>query len=457
MGLDVVLVEKAECLGGNSVRGGVTCWEPGAGNTGIPFDLYRRVKLVTNAVGIYSHGRHMSWFDPTREPYRFPGGENVIDPSRNYLDTLQRHRPPGAPGDDRFSKKYRHGVIFEPEPMAATMLGMLEETRHCRVLLNTAFVSALAESNRVKAVRLSNGKLLRADFFVDATGDGLVCVSAGCQSLTGQEAQATFGEPHAPTNATSRVNGVTLLYRVAPTSAPGIEPLPDGVPNRCWWAGRYPSAQFNHYPNGDLNVNMLPTMDGAEFLKRGYRDAFEECQRRVKAHWFHLQTNYAEFQKYRLTHVAPALGIRESRRIVGEYVLTEHDLLKGISGQTHPDIICLADHAMDTHGSHARGIGELSQPYGVPYRCLIPKGQRNLLIACRAASFSSLAASSCRLSRTMMQLGQAAGTAAALAKSLRVDLPELPADRLRESLRQQRVQLEHPMPAVLREYLSAGQ
>jgi hypothetical protein len=108
---------------------------------------------------------------------------------------------------------------------------------------------------------------------------------------------------------------------------------------------------------------------------------------------------------------------------------------------------------MDTHGGHARGISDLPEPYGIPYRCLIPKGQRNLLVACRAASFSSLAASSCRLSRTMMQLGQAAGTAAVLAKELKVDLPDVPPERLRDSLRQQHVQLEHPMPPDLRTYL----
>jgi hypothetical protein len=212
-------------------------------------------------------------------------------------------------------------------------------------------------------------------------------------------------------------------------------------------------AQINHYPNGDLNVNMLPTMDGAEFLRRGYPEALAECQRRVRAHWHHLQTNYAEFREFRLHSVAPALGIRETRRVLGEYVLTQHDLLAGLSGQQHPDIICIADHSMDTHGGHRHASGELREPYGVPYRCLIPQGQRNLLIACRAASFSSIAASSCRLSRTMMQLGQAAGTAAALAKELRCDLPDVPPDRLRAALRTQHVQLEHPMPAELRKHL----
>ena len=95
----------------------------------------------------------------------------------------------------------------------------------------------------------------------------------------------------------------------------------------------------------------------------------------------------------------------------------------------------------------------MTEPYGIPFRCLIPKGYRNLLVACRASSFSSLAASSCRLSRTMMQMGQAAGPAAALAKELNVDLPAVPAERLRDALRQLRVQLEHPMPEALRAHL----
>jgi hypothetical protein len=185
--------------------------------------------------------------------------------------------------------------------------------------------------------------------------------------------------------------------------------------------------------------------------------AYLECRRRVRAHWHHLQTLWPEFRQYVLAWIAPALGIRESWRIIGETVLTEHDLLAGISAQERQDIIALADHAMDTHGVSTGRAGclEMREPYGVPYRCLIPKGFTNLLVACRGASFSSLAASSCRLSRTMMQLGQAAGTAAALASDRRVALPDVPARELRARLRAQWVQLEHPMPQDLEAHLTA--
>ncbi len=129
-------------------------------------------------------------------------------------------------------------------------------------------------------------------------------------------------------------------------------------------------------------------------------------------------------------------------------MLTEQDLLAGLSGQRHPDIIAIADHPMDRHGADG-GAREFGAPYGVPYRCLVPKGCRNLLVACRGASFSSLAASSCRLSRTMMQLGQAAGTAAALARKTGSELPAVPPEQLRQELRRQQVQLEFPLPADL--------
>ena len=104
-GVDVVLVEKGDCLGGTSVRGGVNCWERGAGGTGIPFELYKRLKKIPDAVGIYSFGRHGSWFNADRDPYRYPGGEMVIDPTRRYLDTLQCHVPPDAVRNEAFSRK----------------------------------------------------------------------------------------------------------------------------------------------------------------------------------------------------------------------------------------------------------------------------------------------------------------------------------------------------------------
>ena len=91
---------------------------------------------------------------------------------------------------------------------------------------------------------------------------------------------------------------------------------------------------------------------------------------------------------------------------------------------------------MDVHGSGRASVcKELKGPYGVPYRCLIPQGMENLLVACRGASFSQIAASSCRLSRTILALGHAAGLAAAQAAKTGVPVAKIDADALRSELR----------------------
>ena len=95
------------------------------------------------------------------------------------------------------------------------------------------------------------------------------------------------------------------------------------------------------------------------------------------------------------------------------------------------------------HGQ-GRGASELPAPYGIPFRCLLPRGWKNLLVACRAAGFSHIGASSARLSRTMIQLGQAAGTAAALSAEANVDVADTHPRALRERLVAQYVQLEYP-------------
>lgn len=197
---------------------------------------------------------------------------------------------------------------------------------------------------------------------------------------------------------------------------------------------------------------MLPTMEGRERIELGYQTAYAECVRRVKAHWHFLQCQFPEFQYYRLSWIAPLLGIRESRRVVCEYMLTANDITRGIRKQTAPDIIAISDHALDRHGVGG-GAHLVREPYGIPFRCLVPKGWTNLLVACRAAGFSSIAATSCRLTRTMMQLGQAAGNAVALSRELGVALPEVPIDLLRQRLQQQHVQLTWPTDAALQEYL----
>lgn len=458
LGAQVLLVEQSESVGGNAARGGVNCWEPGVGGTGIPFDLYKRLKRRPHAVGIYSFGRHFAWQGPEVSP-PFPGGELVLDPARRYLDTLRRFGSPPLREGEAFRREHWHGVPFEPDPYAAEQERMLAETGRCIVRTRTGSAAVHTDGPRLTGLTLTDGTTVSAAFYVDATADLHLALPAGCRTSLGQEPRTRYGEPSAPRTPTDRLNGATLLYRVARHAGPAaIEALPAGIPATCWWAGSFPVAACTQYPNGDYNINALPLMAGREALELGFARARAECLRRVHAHWHHLQCVFPEFQSFRRATVAPGLGVREGPRLVGRYVLTEHDLLAGLAGQAHEDIIAIADHARDTHGADTgrAGTGELTQPYGIPFRSLLPVEFDNLAVACRGASFSSVAASSCRLSRTMMQLGQAAGTAAALAVAggLR-SFAAVPPGELRARLAAQHVELAWPRPPALLAHLAA--
>jgi hypothetical protein len=451
LGAQVLLVEKSDSLGGNAARGGVNNWEPGAGGTGIPFDLYRRLKKIPQAIGIYSFGRHFAWQGPEVDP-KFPGGELVIDPTKHYIDSLRRFGAPPLFEAEKFRREHWHGVPYEPAIYAAEMERMLAETGRCTVAKKTAFVRATATGGRIQSLTLADGRTVSARFYVDATADIHLARHLGCRTALGQEARTLYDEPSAPRRPNDRLNGTTLIYRVTKTERPGVEPLPADIPAECWWDEKFPHAACTQYPNGDFNINSLPTMSGRETADLGYARAYAECARRIRAHWHHLQTVFPEFQGFRLSWIAPALGVREGPRLVGRYVLKEHDLIAGVERQAHDDIIAIADHARDTHGADTgrAGTGEVQQPYGVPFRSLLPVEFDNLAVACRGASFSSVAASSCRLSRTMMQLGQAAGTAAALgAQADLSSFAAVPPAELRAGLAAQHVELIWPRPPAL--------
>jgi len=460
LGVEVLLIEQSDSLGGTAARSGVNSWEPGVGGTGIPFDLYRRLRRHPETIGIYRYARHMKWHHGATNQPVVPGSELLIDPSRTYLNSLRRHGAGPFAESEAFIRKTWSGVPFEPAAYSAEMEAMLLETGCCTIWKNTRFVEAVRQGDRIVLIRCDNGSVVDAPFFIDATANVALAQAVGCETSLGQEPRDLYDEPSAPCEPTDRLNGATLIYRVSRRGKPAaaIDPLPKGIPALCWWSESFPVAVFTQYPNGDFNVNALPVMEGREAHDLGYAAARTECERRIHAHWRHVQTVFPEYQDFSMTWIAPGLGVREGPRILARKVLTEHDLLAGVSRQDDPDIITIADHARDTHGADTgrAGCAEFTEPYGVPFRCLLPAEIDNLAVACRGAGFSSIAASSCRLSRTMMQLGQAAGTAAAVALSARVAaFHAVDPTVLRTSLTVQNCELTWPRSAALLTHLQA--
>jgi hypothetical protein len=121
-----------------------------------------------------------------------------------------------------------------------------------------------------------------------------------------------------------------------------------------------------------------------------------------------------EFEHAYFMTSGPVAGARESRRIVGDYVLTGDDV---IEGRQHDDVVVLGAWRLDRHPPTEAGYHEIpwTPPYDIPYRTLLPKTIENLLVAGRCHSATSEALASSRVTATAMGMGQAAGTAAGLA------------------------------------------
>lgn len=119
------------------------------------------------------------------------------------------------------------------------------------------------------------------------------------------------------------------------------------------------------------------------------------------------------FEGCYLIETAPQIGIRESRRIVGEFILTEQDVM---AGRQFDDVVARCGAPIDIHvpGGKGLSLSDVHKAYDIPYRVLLPQRVRNLLVTGRAVSSSHEAFASLRVTAPAMALGQAAGSAAGL-------------------------------------------
>ncbi len=405
-GLRVLLIEQNNILGGTSTIGGVNTWEPGVGGPIFANELYERLSKIPDAIGI---GRTVKFWTNDQ-----PWGLSRIDKNLRYKDTKQRA---GIESDHWFR------ATFEPRIMATVMQDMLMETGNVTILLNTRVTDVATNNNKITAVTIANEngvEEITAKLFADASGQIIICKKVGCKTYLGTEPKSIYNEPSAPDEHQNRLNGITISFRITPIENAMIEPLPLGIPDEEYTG----SISITEYPNGDLNLNILPLMQGWEYYSLGDKEGRCIAEKRLYQLWQWLQREKG-FDRYKILEIFPFTGIREGHRLIGRKVLTENDVRMGSNNvQDKSRWIAIADHALDVHGE-GHLCRELNEPYGIPYDCLLPQEYTNLIVPCRGASFSHIAAASCRLSRTMMQLGNASGIAAAIAVKTGNELPDI--------------------------------
>jgi hypothetical protein len=145
------------------------------------------------------------------------------------------------------------------------------------------------------------------------------------------------------------------------------------------------------------------------------------------------------FGEASISGMSPRIGIRETRRVVGDYILTEEDVLEA---RKRDDGVAKGCHHVDIHQD---GTGQIRIPvadggsYDIPLASLLPKGIDNVVIAGRCLSASREAQGSARVMGSCMAMGQAAGslTAMAAGQTNHASLRDIPVGRLRQTLREQ--------------------
>ena len=423
----ILLLDSMAQLGGTSTVGGVNVWQAGISGPGVHYELYAR--LAPDAIGV---GKivHLS---SKEEPYGF----SRIDPHSSYESSL---RTAGL------TKPETRRVHFEPDVLAEAMDAMLREAG-VEIRYRTRFADVSVQGRRIVSITAQplDGGILPIRFAASSSSTAPAAATwrgkpSAAWPLAKNRSMIATRSHLPPDSASPIVNGISQVFRVTPAAEAGVDELPAAARAPAiqdWLATHRPAAHVVEYPNGDLCVNVLPTMEGAEFHSMPYPQAQAIGQARMHAHWRRMQTEYG-FDRYRFKSMFPLVGIRESHRLVGRYVLREQDVRAGLLRQPRrEEIIALADHPLDTHGArNVRGsnLKHLEQPYGIPYACLLPNEYDNLIAASRGASFSHIAASSCRLSRTMMALGEAAGVASALALRDGAAYAEVDVDDIREQI-----------------------
>ena len=142
------------------------------------------------------------------------------------------------------------------------------------------------------------------------------------------------------------------------------------------------------------------------------------------------------FESAFLLDTSVQVGIRETRRIMGDYVLNETDILEGTRFE---DAIAQGIYPLDIHDPDGRGMrhNRVKEPYQIPYRSLLPKDACNLIVAGRCISSTHEALGALRVVPNCMAMGQAAGTAAAMAVGENKEPRQITIEKLQRVLKEQ--------------------
>ena len=282
----------------------------------------------------------------------------------------------------------------------------------------------------VQAATKAGVLTFRARYFIDCTGDADLAVLAGCPYH--------LGRPD------GLCQPMTLCFRI------GNVDIPVYLRNRALMQQKYKEAQAaGRIKNPRENVLIFGTLvDGmlhfntTRIVKHDPTDPFDVTEAEMLAReqmlemYDFLRTEVPGFEHSQLLYSAGEIGARESRMIDGEYTLTQEDLVNCVKFE---DAIAAGNYDIDIHNPEGSGTSHYYFPagtwYTIPYRCLQPRNAENLLVAGRCISSTHEAQASYRIMPIVTTLGQAAGTAAAIAARQNIGVKRIDTAELQRALK----------------------
>lgn len=318
----------------------------------------------------------------------------------------------------------RRATWFLPSSYLRVIMEMLRELPQIQLLCQARLaqvVVAEGARNRIEGVVIERGgnatQAIRAQVVIDATGTGEVAERAGCATLYGRESRNQFGEPSAPETGDEKIQECTWMFitqKVRPGAVMDLKQL-RWMPNESGygWIKKKVPEDVAAFLKRDAGVYLHW---GGHIVCRDTRDPVAIAQAQLDAMEAVVELDGPKLLEfgYAMT-LAPKLGMRESRRVVGDHVITLNDL---VHDGWPEDVVAIGKYGVDAWGdkdAHATPVKIPRNGYGIPWRALLVKGMENLLVVGKAISSTHLAQSAVRVQPIVSQMGQAAGTAAAMA------------------------------------------
>ena len=301
------------------------------------------------------------------------------------------------------------------------------------LLLETTVYAATVKDGKIVEVAARCDKSehlyrIRATMFCDCTGDSRLGLEAGAEMRTGREARAEFGESLAPEKPENRTLGSSILF----TSRLYHKPMPFTPPT---WARKITKEQLRHRPitSWEYGYWWIEWGGDHDVIADNERIRFELLSI-VMGVWDYIKNSgeFPDSRHWAMDWVGMMPGKRGSRRLVGDYMLTQQDLMKG----SFPDAVAIGGWAMDGHPPEGFDRPDLPpntvlrppEVYDIPLRSLYSRNISNLMMAGRNISASYVAFTSARVMATCAVEGQAIGTAAAQCVESRVTPRQLAND-----------------------------